>query len=64
MDAKVKISRDKPMNPNTSLNIERPAVLCQYFCKKCDQTVNISSRSEHRYIYGSISEISSVGIGQ
>lgn len=52
------------MNVNTSLNVERPAILYQFFDKKVNQTVNVSSRSEFRYTYGSSSGISSVGMDQ
>ena len=49
----INISLDKPMNMNTSLNIERLVVLRQYFGKNVNQTVNASCRSVSMYTYGS-----------
>ena len=58
----IKLSLDKPMNVHTLLNINRPAVLRQYYGVKFDEVCNIVPGMEYRYTYGNGTGLSSVGM--
>ena len=58
----IKLSLDEPMNVHTLLNINRPAVLQQYFGMKVDDLSNVVPGMEYRYTYGNGTGISSVGM--
>ena len=58
----IKLSLDKPMNVHTLLNINRPAVLRQYFGVKFDELSNVVPGMEYRYTYEYGTGLSSVGM--
>ena len=58
----IKLPLDQPMNVRTLLNVACPAVLCQYFGRKVDESSNVWLSIEHRYTYDSGICLSSVGM--
>ena len=58
----IKPSLDKLMNVQTLLNINRPAVLRQYFGVNVDDLSNVLPGMEYRYTYGNGTGLSSVGM--